>query len=75
MLHGHSIHFAHATPIDHNDMSLTKIVHNKNLSYGGQPSEKLGEKKKKEKKKEERESLGPPNTLSNSKGKESHLYK
>jgi hypothetical protein len=40
MVHELSIPFAHAAPINHDDMPLPKIVYGKNLPYNNRPSEK-----------------------------------
>jgi hypothetical protein len=56
MVHELSIPFAHAAPINHDDMPLPKIVYGKNLPYNNRPSEK-------KKKRHFQMNLSPPNTL------------
>jgi hypothetical protein len=54
MVYGLPIHFTHATPIDHNEVQLPKVIYGKHLSLGCQPSKKCRPQR----------NLSSPNTLS-----------
>jgi hypothetical protein len=53
MVHGLSIPLAHVSLINHNDIPLAKIVHDKDFFQGRRPSEKSHSQR----------GLGLPNTL------------